>query len=344
MVQIPPLSRATKAILVALLTVALLVLFLRNSDLRRVGALIRSTNVGWLAVALLCNFTALVCRAERWRTILNPSSRPPFYTTFFSTALGFMASAVLPIRAGDVIRPALLSRRTGIRFSTALGTVLTERVLDLISILSLFSLFVLSTILAPGRMALGRVLFIKSIGFVAMSILVVMVCFVVSLYFFHGFVRKMHSALGKLLPERVRSGWMAFFDSFVASLSIARNRGALARVLLLTATIWTCLTSQFFFVMLALRHPLPFMASFFVTGMVILGFAIPTPGGVGGFHKVCQIVLTSFYQLDLDVSVAVALVFHAVGTAPVILTGMYLLVHEGLTLRQLARIGENPEE
>src|SRR5688572_33247278 len=102
----------------------------------------------------------------------------------------------------------------------------------------------------------------------------------VSLYFFSGSVRKAHERLGRILPRRIESGWMHFFDSFVKTLAITRNGPAFLRVILLTAGVWTCLCSQFFFVMQAMRHPLPFMASFFVTGMVILGFAIPTPGGV----------------------------------------------------------------
>ena len=52
-----------------------------------------------------------------------------------------MLSTVLPIRAGDVARPALLARRTNVRFAEALGTVLTERVLDLFSILGIFLFF-----------------------------------------------------------------------------------------------------------------------------------------------------------------------------------------------------------
>ena len=59
-----------------------------------------------------------------------------------ATSMGYALSTVLPVRAGDVIRPALLSRRTDVRFSRALGTVLTERVLDLTAILILYLSFI----------------------------------------------------------------------------------------------------------------------------------------------------------------------------------------------------------
>src|SRR5687768_18484851 len=95
----------------------------------------RTTNVFWLGVALVVNLAALFFRTIRWRIILDPDDPPPFYPTFFANTVGYMLSTILPIRAADVARPALLSRRTSHRFSGALGTVLTERVLDLLSIL-----------------------------------------------------------------------------------------------------------------------------------------------------------------------------------------------------------------
>ena len=103
-------------------------------------------------------------------------------------------------------------------------------------------------------------------------------------------------------------------------------------MLLCTCGIWFCLTSQFIFTVLALHHPLPWDSSIFVTGITTVGLAIPTPGGVGGFHKACQLVLTNFYGFDIDSSVATAVLFHVVGTLPVLVTGLFLFVHEGLAL------------
>jgi glycosyltransferase 2 family protein len=333
-----------RIIFIAVLTIVLLVLFLRNSDASQVMAVVRSTNPLWLLVGFAANFLALVARAERWRTILNPADPPGFYPTFFSTALGFMSSALLPVRAGDVIRPALLSRRTSIRFSTAFGTVVTERVLDLFSILLLFLSFVVMTMSDPSSIPRGRLVALQSGAVVAGGILTAALVLVIGLHFFHGFVRRAHEWLSRFLPQRIRASWMRFFDSFVASLGIVRNRPAFLKVVLLTATIWTGLTAQYYFVLLAMRHPLPFSATFLISGAAIVGLAIPTPGGVGGFHKAAQIVLTGFYGLTVSASVAVALAFHLVGTAPVIVTGLVLFLRERLSWRQLARIGEKPEE
>lgn len=329
--------------LAILLAVLLLVFFFRNSDPSRIWMHLRSMSPGWFAIGLLSNVCALLCRVERWRTVLSHETKPAFYPTFFATTLGFMSSAILPVRAGEVIRPALLSRRTGFRFSTALGTVVIEKLLDLIAVMGLFALFVFTTgrhFAADPRYA-ARFVVISGIGSIAAAAVAFLLGFLFAVYFFHLPMRKVHGAVARILPKRVRPSWMRVFDSFVKSLALVRSPAKGLKVLALTCAVWFFLCSQFVFVARAVHHPLPYSASFFVTGMAILGLMVPTPGGIGGFHKACQIALTGFYGFDVDSSIALAVIFHAVGTLPVIVIGATLAMREGLGVKQLVNIGEN---
>ena len=331
------LKRILQITLIAVLTVFFLWLFLRNANLTEVWGLLKKTNVGWVMVGFVVNFGALLCRTIRWRTILDPDDPPPFYATFFANTVGYMLSTILPIRAADFARPALLSRRTSHRFSGALGTVLTERCLDLASILGLFLIF---AVRRWGEMSadprIGPWFYIIRAGAWASAVLLAALLFlIIGLWFFRDFVRRMHAGLGRLLPARFRNAWMHFFDSFAETLELTRHRAAFVKVLLCTAGVWACLTSQFWFATQAARHPLPFDASFFITGVTTVGLAIPTPGGIGGFHKACQLVLTRFYQFDVDSSVAVAVLFHIIGTLPVLVIGLILFAREGLHWRDV---------
>ncbi|HUP46053.1 MAG TPA: lysylphosphatidylglycerol synthase transmembrane domain-containing protein [Thermoanaerobaculia bacterium] len=330
---------------VTALTVFFLWLFLRNANLGDVWRIIRTTSFFWLGVALLVNLSALLLRTIRWRVILDPDNPPPFYPTFFANTVGYMLSTLLPIRAADVARPALLARRTSHRFSGALGTVLTERVLDLFTILLLFIYFAAKRWTQFSHdPATARWFFVVKAGAIAASVLLAALStFIVGLYFFRSFVRRAHEFLGRFVPRRFRESWMHFFDTFVETLELTRHPSALLKVVLCTAGIWACLTGQFYFTALALRHPLPWDASIFVTGVTTVGLAIPTPGGLGGFHKACQLVLTRFYGFSIDLSVATAVLFHIVGTAPVIITGLLLLGREGLRWRDLTKAARQTE-
>jgi glycosyltransferase 2 family protein len=331
------LKRILQIAVIAALTVFFLWLFLRNANLGEVGALLKRTNLWWVLVGLVVNFGALMLRTIRWRTLLDPDDPPPFYATFFANTVGYMLSTILPIRASDVARPALLARRTTHRFSGALGTVLCERILDLTTILLLFVYFAVRrwNEFSHDR-DIARWFYIVRAGAIASAvILIALWSFIIGLFFFSDFIRRLHVRLGRLLPARFRESWMHFFDTFVETLEITKHRRAFGTVLLCTAGVWACLTSQFWFATMAAHHPLPFDSSFFVTGVTTVGLAIPTPGGIGGFHKACQLVLTRFYGFSVDSSVAVAVLFHIIGTLPVLVMGLLLFAKEGLHWRDV---------
>lgn len=325
------MKRILQLVAIALLTIIFLALFLWKSNLRDVWRIMLSTNLAWFAVGFVVNGATLIFRTIRWRLLLHESDPPRFYPTFFANTMGYMLSTILPIRAGDVARPALLARRTSVRFSEALGTVLTERVLDLLCILALFVLFGVyrwrdfdSAVVHGGTWFSGIIL-----G----TLTVLLVAF----YFSRGAVRRLHEALGRLLPTRFRPSWMRFFDAFARTLDIVERPAAFGGVLITTALIWFCLTSQFWFVLMAAHRPLPLDSTIFLSAATTVGIAIPTPGGVGGFHKVSQYVLTNFYGFDIDTSVAVSVLFHIVGTMPVVVVGAILFLREGLNWRELSK-------
>lgn len=334
------MRRALHIISIAILTIVFLGFFLWNSNLHDVWHIIRSTSVPWFLGGLAVNFMALILRTVRWRKLLDVDESPAFYPTFFSNTVGYMLSTVLPIRAGDVARPALLSRRTNVRFSDALGTVLTERVLDLYCLLLLFIYYVVRhwNSYAGSR----AYMLIKSGAVGATGVIVALTLLVIGIVTFRERMRRVHAWVGRFVPKRFRDPWMRFFDSFAQSLRLSRRPSTLLVVLGTTAAVWACLSAQFWFVLVANGHPLPFDASFFISGLSTIGLVVPTPGGVGGFHKACQLVLTTFYGFDIDTSVAVALLFHAVGTLPVVLTGLVLFAREGLRWKDV--VSETTDE
>lgn len=334
------MKRILQAAFIAALTVFLLWLFLRNADFAVVWGILKSTSPVWLAAALAVNLGALLCRTIRWRILLDPDDPPPFYATFFASTVGYMLSAMLPVRAADVARPALLARRTDHRFSGALGTVVIERMLDMMSVLLLFGYFTLrrwNEYAHDPRTAALWSYVVRPAAVTGCVIIVLLATLVTAFYFFGGAARRAHVWLGRWIPLRFRDSWMHFFDTFVETLEILKGRAALGRVLLSTGGIWLCLTAQVALAAIALDRQLPYDASFFVAFAGTLGLAVPTPGGIGGAHKAVQFVLTRFYGFDVDSSVAAAVLFHLVGNVPVILTGLTLFAREGMRWRDVTK-------
>lgn len=327
------MKRPLQIAAIAALTIFFVWLFLKNSNLSDVWHIMRATDPFWFALALAVNFGALIFRTFRWRTLLDDSNPPRFYPTFFANTIGYMLSTILPIRASDVARPVLLARRTDVRVSAALGTVLTERILDLYSLLLLFIYFVIRHWSDFGASRAWLLMRTGAIG--ALSLLAALTLVIAGIIFFHERMRRFHQWVGGIVPRRFRASWMNFYDAFLETLKLKDRPATAAKVLLYTIAIWFCLTAQFWVVARGMTRHLPFDSSFFISGVTTLGLAIPTPGGVGGFHKVCQLILTTFYAFDIDTSVAFALMFHLVGAAPVVVAGLLLSIHAGLRPRRL---------
>src|SRR6266566_3852540 len=205
------LKRILQITLIAALTIFFLAFFLWKSNLHDVWRILLSTNIVWFAIGFCVNGSALFFRTVRWRILLHPS-KPPFYPTFFANTMGYMLSTILPIRAGDVARPALLARRTTVRFSGALGTVLTERILDLYALLLLFIYFVARHWNDFGGSRAWLLMRSGAVG--SLIVIGALTTLVAGIYLYRERMRRVHEYLARFVPKRFRGAWMHFYDEF----------------------------------------------------------------------------------------------------------------------------------
>ena len=140
-----------RTVLILLLTIGLLWFFLRNADMAQVWAEMRRARPGQLLAAVLVTGLTYALRALRWQYVLSPLGETHFSNAFRATVIGFAATFLLPARAGEVIRPLLLARREGLPATATFATVILERLMDMVTVLSLFAVFVLTETQAARR-------------------------------------------------------------------------------------------------------------------------------------------------------------------------------------------------
>ncbi len=97
---------------------------------------LREANYFWVFLSLLLSFFALLSRAYRWKYLLEPIGyKTSFWNRYHAIMIGYIVNLTIP-RAGEASRAAMLYRSDGIPFSKSFGTILAERVFDLIMLLS----------------------------------------------------------------------------------------------------------------------------------------------------------------------------------------------------------------
>ncbi len=93
----------------------------------------REANYWWVALAMGCCLLSHFVRALRWRLLFKPLGLSPTLNhTFGSVVIAYMGNLAFP-RAGEVMRCATLRTSEGIPLEKSLGTVVTERIIDLIA-------------------------------------------------------------------------------------------------------------------------------------------------------------------------------------------------------------------
>jgi len=108
---------------------------------------LREANYFWIFLSLLLSFFALLSRAYRWKYLLEPMGyQTSLWNRYHAIMIGYIVNLTIP-RAGEASRAAMLYRSDGIPFSKSFGTILAERVFDLIM---LFSVALLASIVGAG--------------------------------------------------------------------------------------------------------------------------------------------------------------------------------------------------
>jgi uncharacterized protein (TIRG00374 family) len=100
----------------------------------------KSANYWWILLTILIGLTSHFIRAIRWKRMLKPLGyNPSLKNTFFAVMIGYFANLAIP-RLGEVTRCGILNRYEKIPINKSLGTVVTERALDLLIFFLLFFL------------------------------------------------------------------------------------------------------------------------------------------------------------------------------------------------------------
>ena len=111
-----------------------LYLAFRNVELDELGQALARVDGGWLLVAVIVSLLIMVFRAWRWQLELRPLEHVPVGRLWVVTSVAYMAIQLLPVRLGEVVRPWLLSRRSGVSFSNVVGNLVVEKMMDSICI------------------------------------------------------------------------------------------------------------------------------------------------------------------------------------------------------------------
>ena len=303
----------------------MLVVLLSRVDLAALGQQLARTHWGWAALSGALGLLGVWVRARRWHYLFPPGSDPPALGR--AAMIGYMANNVLPLRAGEFVRAYVVARRWDHGFWLPLATVVVERVL---AVLALVTLFVALVALAPVPTALRwtAVLFLTLdiVAVLALSTLVVA----------PSACQRFVNALTRRWPRFERRA-LRTLDTFSRGLVGVRTPAHALPLLAWTIAAWIVPVLTAWTAMFAAGLDLGLVAALAVVTFVGFGISLPSaPGYIGVFHAAAVLALAMF-AVPTAAAVGYSVVYHAAGYVPVTVCGWILLLQEQISLGEARR-------
>lgn len=306
--------------------------FLVRADWGAVWTALQGVEPGWVIASAMVLFTEFYIRALRWKVLLVPlAPQARLHRLFVATVIGMSLNVVLPFRAGDIARPWLGSRETGLDFVPLITIAVLERIFDILGLV--FVLVLMSFLLMGTSDALIGELQWYGAGFGLVTGLGFAVF--VWMAFHEAHTRRLYTALTSRMGP-VGNKFQGLFDGLTQGLAGIRDRSLLAQAAALSALHWFNGSLSIFLLFHAFQLPLPFAAGCFTSVALALSVALPqAPGFFGVFHFAIESALR-IWGMDPAPAQAFAIVFWAVSFVPVSVLGAVFWLREGMRWRDLS--------
>ena len=282
----------------------------------------------WVFVGLLLALVSHIFRSLRWNLLINSMGyKTRLSTTFYALMVGYMANTAVP-RMGEFMRCGVLSRKEKRPFNALFGTVISERLFDLlVLILMLIAIVVTQWALLGDFVIRMTAPFVEKLGDNLLLFAVLSLTSLLMLATGIWFWFKKRHAFHRLPAFDKINNLFSGLAQGIRTIDRMKQKGLF---LFHTFMIWFFYILMMYvpFRMLPETGHLNFMAGVTLLAIGSLGIVAPVPGGIGAYHFIAKAVLTELYAISGHAAGSFAVITHAAQTLLNVVTGAigYLLL------------------
>ena len=278
----------------------------------------QSADKGWLLLMAGIAMISHALRAERWKMLLEPTgNKTTTHASLLSLLVGYLVNLVIP-RGGEVSRCYNLYKLDKIPVEVSFGTVVVERLIDLIClVLLILGAFVMES---EKLFAFINTLPIQSSGPPKLTgILMIAAAGICSLFLFYWLARK---------NEKLKTFLKKMISGFKNGLAAVFNLEKKLLFIVYSIIIWLLYFVMSYCVIMAFHETshLGFSAVLSLFAIGSIAMAAPLPGGTGSYHALVPAGLVFLYQIPQAEAVAFTFVFHGWQTLIMIVGGAISLL------------------
>lgn len=307
------------------ISLGFLALALRGINFADLLGALRQANYAWLIPGVLLTVALLFLKAWRWQWLFLPEYRLPFSSVFTAMCAGYLASNVLPARAGEFARLVLLVSEQPVSVARTFSTIIVERLLDLLTLIVVLAVLLPFVSLPEGLAEVAR-------GITWAALVAALAMLILSFWKEHllRMARWLFGRVRILDRPQIYDAIGHLVDGF------ATLRGRLGIWLILVSLIgWLGVIGMAWSAGVALRLEAPVTAMAFAVVVTTLWMLVPSsPGYIGVFHYWAAWAVMQF-GVPKDQAVSFALLWHATNYLTLCASGVVALWVHGTSLGQV---------
>lgn len=306
-----------------------LYLVLRKVELSKFLLAFKSADYHWVAYAAIILSLHFFLRILRWKVLLWPIGQVSLSSITGTMFISFFVNNFLPARLGDVIRGFFLSKRENVPLSSSIATLIAEKFLDGLAILSSFGLLTVFFKKNHLDIASYKLLLVGTYFTLALFILTALAFYLIK-YSPDTFLRFLKSSW----KEKTR----LYFSSFSKGLDWMGNPFQFGISLLLSYGVWVLYALGIQTLCKSFYIKVPFYVSFLTMVAICILTTLPfTPGYVGTYHAATTYCL-AFYGVPMAEAAAVAFLYHGMFFVISSLPGVFFLWYYHISFRSLREV------
>ena len=303
------------------LGLALLVAAFSGQDFGQLLNDLKSANYWWVLASVTACLLAHVLRALRWNMLIEPlqNRSPKPLTTFYAVMIGYLANLAFP-RMGEVSRCGVIHKTDKIPLNQLIGTVITERLIDLLMLIMVLTIAIFAQYQLIGDFLYHSLLlkFTSKVNYTSLLILAALLS-ATSLFLFFIIIKKKHWGI----VQKGAALWQGF-SSGLRSVKKMRQKELFVTYSILIWVFYFLSTYFCLFALQALSH-LGLAAALSILVFGSLGMIAPVQGGIGAFHWIVAEGLT-IYAIQRSDGLAYATILHSSQTIVILVIGLISVV------------------
>jgi len=291
-------------------------LIYKDQDIERIKSVLKNdVKYFWVVLSLVIGLLSHISRTLRWGLMIEPiGHKPRFINTFLAVMVGYLMNMAIP-RMGEISRCGVLSRYEKISFTKLVGTVVAERLVDVISLLILLVVVIFSQFgkmidfLKQNPEIQEKLSSISGSPYFLIGLILIVILF----FTFRKTLKD--TALFKKMVEVMNN----FKEGFISIRSIKKKGWFYFHSAFIWVMYYIMLYSVFFaFDFTSDLNPIAGLTTFV---MASFGMVAPVQGGIGAWHFMAKEAL-SLYGVANENGIIFAFVAHGSMTAMIILIGI----------------------